>query len=119
MGIRSRRGPRPKQDWQEHLRRAQKRGITLVQYCRERNLSVQSLYTARYELSKQLRGSSAARTVSGAAGKFVQVQIAPSEPARSSMAYRVCVKDCVIECATLPPTSWLRSLISGDTNAVS
>lgn len=119
MGVRSRKRSRSKQNWQEHAKAAQEEGISLAQYCRERKLSVQSLYTARYEWSRQLRQSGAAKKALGRDGEFVEVRVAPGEVPVASPVYRVQVKGCVIECATLPPTWWLRDLISGDADAVS
>jgi hypothetical protein len=106
-----------KQNWQAHVEQARARGMSLVQYCRERKLSVQSLYSARYLSSKQSRQSSDAAKNPRLAGKFVKVQITEPHLAASVM-YRVRVKDCVIECTTLPPTSWLTSLMSGGADAV-
>ena len=101
-----------KQNWQAHVEQARARGITLVQYCRERKLSVQSLYSARYQSSRRSRQSGAAAKNLRSAGKFVKVQITEPHPTANVM-YRVRVKDCVIECTTLPPTAWLTSLMSG------
>jgi hypothetical protein len=106
-----------KQNWQAHVEQARARGITLVQYCRERKLSVQSLYSARYQFSKRSRQSGAAAKNPKSPGKFVEVQITEPHLA-ASVVYRVRVKDCVIECTTLPPTSWLTSLMSGGADVV-
>ena len=86
-----------KQTWQLHAERARDRGILLGQYCRERNLSVHSLYSARYQFSKSRRQSGAAVRKQSRLGKFVEVQVSPTEPTSASMACRVCVKGCVIE----------------------
>lgn len=115
MSRRSRK--RTKQDWAQHVRQAQAQGLSLAQYCRERRLSVQSLYSARHELSKRAKRSNAPQKQGKSARSFVEVQIAPAEPGFA--ACRVRVKGGVIECATLPPSSWLRSLMSGDADAVS
>lgn len=118
MSSRSRKRTGWKQTWQVHAERARARGIPLSQYCRERHLSVQSLYSARYQFSKSQRQSGAAVRKQSSLGKFLEVQIPPAEPTPASTACRVRVKGVLIECATLPPTSWLASLISGDTDAV-
>lgn len=117
MSTRSRKRTKSKQAWLKHVERAQARGIPLAQYCRERNLSVQSLYSARHQFAKQQR-SAAARKKPRSAGKFVEARLATTEPAPASMACRVRVKDCVIECAALPPPSWLTGLMAGGTDAL-
>jgi hypothetical protein len=119
MSKRQSQAVKSSRDWQEHIRVAQERGISLAQYCRERSLSVQSLYTARYEQAKQTRRSGGARATARSSRKFVEVRVAPVEAAAKSPMYRVRVKGCEIECATLPPTAWLKSLITGDSDAVS
>jgi hypothetical protein len=116
MSSRSVRRPGWKRTWQVHVKRAQAQGVSLVQYCRERKLSVQSLYAARYRSSKRSRRPGTAAKVPKGARKFVKVQITAPDPA-ANMAYRVRVKDCVIECATLPPAAWLTSLMSGGADA--
>jgi hypothetical protein len=117
MSSRSRRRAGWKQTWQAHVERAQAQGVSLIQYCRERNLSVQSLYAARYRSLKRSRRPVAAAKEPKGARRFVKVQITAPDPA-VNMVYRVRVKDCVIECATLPPAAWLTSLMSGGADVV-
>ena len=106
------------QEWLDHIDRAQAQKLSLAQYCRNQNLNAQRLYNARYELSKRAPRSKAKVRQLQSAGKFIEVQLA-AEPAVGSMACRVRVLGGVIECATLPSASWLRSLMSGGGDAVS
>jgi hypothetical protein len=104
-------------EWLAHLRRAQAQRVPLVQYCRAQGLSVQSLYNLRHQLSRK-RGALRGTKKSVPTGKFVAVRVAP-ESVPASAACRLQRKGWVIECASLPPTSWLAGLMQGEPDAVS
>jgi hypothetical protein len=102
-----------------HVRQAQARKLSLAEYCRTQGLNVQCFYNLRY----RLRGRSEARrrVVSSRSGspadRFVAVHVSPTVPAAVA-ACRLQMKGWVIECASLPPPTWLAGLMTGDANAV-
>jgi hypothetical protein len=55
------KGERDPDRWARHLAAAEREGKTLVQYARERGVSVGSLYTARY-LARRTRASHSTRS---------------------------------------------------------
>lgn len=103
-----------------HIRRAQACKMPLAEYCRSRGLNVQSVYNLRY----RLRGGSGTRSAAAGprsrkpADAFIAVRVAtPAAPAAT--ACRLQVKGWVIECASLPPPTWLAGLMAGETDAMS
>jgi hypothetical protein len=105
-----------------HVRQAQARKISLAEYCRTRGLNVQCVYNLRH----RLRGGSAAHraVVSSRSGKpaekFIAVQVTPTPTVPAAIAAcRLQMKGWVIECASLPPATWLAGLMGGDADAVS
>lgn len=104
-----------------HVRRAQARKMSLAQYCRAEGLSVQSLYNLRHQLSGKSgrrHGASAAKKPKPTS-RFIAVRVAPATATAVAAACRLHLKGWVIECASLPPTTWLAGLMAGDLNAVS
>jgi hypothetical protein len=109
----------------EHARKAADRGITLAQYCRECGLSVQLFYSVKSALQKKLAPSSTATAAAKAPGSggFLAVRIAspsvPTRPPSAAVGGGVCrlrhPSGWVMECASLPPASWMAQLLNGGT----
>lgn len=119
MKANPRKVTRRQREWLSHLRRAEARKMPLAEYCRAQGLSVQSLYNARYELTRQERQSRASTPApkkSRSASPFVAVRMAPDSGAPA--ACRVHLKDVTIECASLPSPAWLAELAMGAPHAV-
>lgn len=107
----------------EHARKAAARGITLARYCRECGLSVQLFYSVKSTLRKKVTSGlpTAAGKKSPKSGGFLAVRIAsssvPTLPPSPAAAGGVCrlrhPNGWVMECASLPPASWMAQLLNG------
>lgn len=101
--------------WQEHLRRAERQGVTLVQYARAAGVSVGSLYEAKRQLALRSMRAQGATPVASAVrnAPFVPVQVV-SPPCPSAAVCRLrSPRGWLIECAEWPPGSWLARVIGG------
>jgi len=99
----------------EHVRAAEKQGISLAQYYRATGLSVYTLYNVRRGLIRKgvLARRCAARPVRGKAGEFVAVRVATGSTAtRDPMCRLRHPSGWVMECGSLPDAQWLSALIS-------
>ena len=110
-------------EYVEHLRRSQERKLTLRQYCRERGLSVQRLYSLSHQLRRKgVRAPllPSAKTADPT-GDFVAVRMvatpAPSAPGAGTVCRLRAPNGWVVECASWPQASWMAQFLNGDTHA--
>ena len=100
--------------WLSHLERARALKVPLTQYCRDRGLSVQSLYNVRHEQLMRDRGAEGKAVARKAKAKaFVAVEVVPTPPRALSAACRIQLREVVIECTHLPEVAWLIALSKG------
>lgn len=102
--------------WLEHLRRAEARCATLVEYARESGVRVGSLYEARRNLRRKAAARSRPTPPASAVAKFVPVQVMPAASAAVRSAQAVCRlrhagSGWEIECASWPEGSWIAGLL--------
>lgn len=102
----------------DHAQRAQTQGLTLAQYCRANDLSVQSLYNAKRELRRK-GALGAAASKSSKPGDFIAVRVAQAPP--SAGGNTVCrlraANGWVVECTSWPPASWIVECLDGGPHA--
>lgn len=103
----------------QHLQRAKSLGIALSEYCRRNDLRVKEWYQVRRDmvhkgLMSRTQGSGRQSGSRAPATAFVPVRVATPAPAA---ARTPCLirhpSGWTIECASLPPASWLSGLVSG------
>jgi hypothetical protein len=100
----------------EHMRACESQGVSLLQYCRDKGLSVYSLYSTRRRLIQKgvLARGRAGRTAPEDPGKFIAVRVAAPSPGVAGPSCRLRhPSGWVIECASLPDAQWLSGLVSG------
>lgn len=107
----------------EHLQKAQELEVTIAEYCRSFDVDAKEVYNTKRMLIR--KGAIAARPdeaepdEQAQPGNFVPVQVMPSAArmVQSSSSGAMCrirhPSGLVIECASLPPASWLTALLSG------
>jgi len=111
----------------EHLRKAQVRGCSLVEYCSTLGLEVKELYMMRQQLVRKGvlppgRRKAEEPVRADKSGAFVPVRIVPSAPVPVSPAVScrlVHPSGWVIECGGFPPASWMAAVLAGGTHAAS
>ena len=109
----------------EHLRRAQERGSSLVEYCSAVGLEVKELYWVKQQLVRKgvLAASRRKAEEPGKADQaaaFVPVRIVACAPTPTSPAVScrlVHPSGWVMECSDLPSVSWMAALLAGGTHA--
>jgi hypothetical protein len=110
----------------EHLRKAQERGSSLVEYCSAFGLEVKDLYMVKQQLvrkgvlTQEGRRKTEEADRSDKAGAFVPVRVVPAAPVPMSPAvsWRLLhPSGWVIECGGLPPASWMAAVLAGGTHA--
>lgn len=113
------------QQYLEHAQGAKDRGITLARYCRETGLNAQVFYNTTSALRKKVMLSSPVTPTfkSGKPSAFMAVRIAPQSAPPTSMLPSTPVvggmcrlrhpNGWVMECASLPPASWMRQVLNG------
>lgn len=109
----------------EHLRRAQERGCSLVEYCSAVGLEVNELYWVKQQLVRKgvlpaNRRKAKEAGKADKAGAFVPVRIVPCAPTPTSPAVScrlVHPSGWVMECGDLPPASWMAAVLAGGTHA--
>ena len=100
----------------EHARACESEGVSLLQYCRDKGLSVYSLYSTRRRLVQKgvIAGGRAGGKAAGKPGRFVAVRVAASSPAVTGPSCRLRhPSGWTIECASLPDPRWLSRLVVG------
>jgi hypothetical protein len=93
----------------EHVQRAHSRGQSLAQYCRDAEIKVQDLYSAKQQLMRK-----GALPVAGASPRpdkrsdFLPVRVAAPASASSGIVCRVRhPSGWLIECVSWPEGAWL------------
>ena len=110
----------------EHMRKAQELGVTLKAYAARFGLDVQKLYQLRKPLVRKgalgpVRRQSSEPCRPEKMGAFLPVRVVPAAPASNSTAATACrlvhPSGRVLECAGLPPVSWVAAVVAGDVHA--
>jgi len=108
----------------EHMRKAQELGTTLKEYAAKSGLDVQKLYQLRKPLVRKgalgpARREAEEPNAAEKASAFLPVRVVPAAPTPSStaMACRlVHPSGWALECAGLPPASWMAAVLAGGTD---
>jgi hypothetical protein len=105
------------QRWLRHLRRAEKQGVTLVDYARSAGVKVGSLYEARHTIARkgvQMRGAFSENSPRTSA-EFITVQVEPSPvPAAGEPRCRLRhPSGWVLECTDWPTAAWVAQILGG------
>jgi len=96
----------------EHAERAQGQGQTLAEYCRQTGLSAHVLYSARRQLKAKgiLEQTPKRQRVPRRPGRFITVSVAESARSGALVCRLRHPSGWVMECASWPEPSWLKSL---------
>lgn len=106
----------------EHMRKAQELGVTLKAYAARFGLDVQKLYQLRKPLVRKgalgpVRSQASEPCRAEKTGAFLPVRVVPAAPAPNSPAVTACrlvhPSGWVLECAGLPPVSWMVAVVAG------
>lgn len=103
----------------QHLERAKSLGIALSEYCRRNELRVEEWYQVRRDmvrkgLTSRTQGSGRQDGSRRPAPAFLALRVATAPPATATTACSIRhPSGWTIECASLPPASWLSGLVSG------
>ena len=104
----------------EHVRRAKLQGISLLEYCRQNELRVGEWYQVRRELVRKglmsrLRYEGRRTAARLPALAFAAVRVTATPVAMAGMGCRMRhPSGWTIECASLPPASWLSAVVAGE-----
>ncbi len=103
----------------QHLQRAKSLGIALSEYCRRNDLRVKEWYQVRRDMVQKgvmsrTQGSGRRNALRPSATAFVALRLATTPPATSTTACSIRhPSGWMIECASVPPASWLNALVGG------
>lgn len=106
-----------------HLHRAKSLGIALAEYCRRNDLRVKEWYQVRRDMVQKGLMSRTQRNGRQNASRppasaFAAVRVTATPIASAATVAMVCrirhPSGWAIECASLPPASWLNGLVAGE-----
>jgi hypothetical protein len=93
----------------DHRRQAKAQGMSLAEHCRRHGLNVKAYYQIARDLADRRRMLSGRKVQPAAA--FAPVRITPAAVSSATTMCRIKhPSGWVIECAALPPPSWLKAL---------
>ena len=101
----------------QHVEGAKSLGISLSEYCRRNDLRVNEWYQVGRQMVQKGLASRTRRSVRQSRSRppataFVPVRFATTAPATMTCSIRH-PSGWMIECASLPPASWLNQLVTG------
>jgi predicted transcriptional regulator len=107
----------------EHVRTAQERGSTLVEYASSAGLDVKALYEVKRQLVKKgVIARRAGTKKRQKRGRFAQARIVAAlpQPIVAAVACRLLHPNGrVLECVNWPQAQWMAAVLAGDAHAAS